>query len=185
MSFSHPPSYLPSLSPGLVPDGHHYYEGSESSAKHRSLLLAEVSLLNSIELLNIPSPTTALPFRLPQFGTLPGFFYTVQAVPPTVGTGGPTGSPSLGRCVESEVHLLLGGSPTGLAESSSHSLRTVHSPLVALHLFFENAVTISYGAVTDSPIGTFTRQFNRLHRRTSYRRQTVGALRLTTTLWRA
>jgi hypothetical protein len=37
-----------------------------------SLRLAEVSLLIAIELLNIPSPTTALPFRSPQFGTLPG-----------------------------------------------------------------------------------------------------------------
>ena len=31
---------------------------------------AEVSLLISIELLNIPSPTTLLPFRSPQFDTL-------------------------------------------------------------------------------------------------------------------
>ena len=46
------------------------------------LLLAEVSLLISVELLNIPPPTTAFPFRLPQFDTLPGSI-TVQAVPPT------------------------------------------------------------------------------------------------------
>jgi hypothetical protein len=36
------------------------------------LLLAEVSLLISVEFPNIPSPTTALPFRSPQFDTLPG-----------------------------------------------------------------------------------------------------------------
>jgi hypothetical protein len=46
------------------------------------LPLAEFSLLISIELLNIPSPTTALPFRSPQFGTLPNSI-TVQAAPPT------------------------------------------------------------------------------------------------------
>lgn len=48
------------------------------------LLLAEVSLLISIELLNIPSPTTAQPFRLPQFLTLPSSI-TVQAASPTAG----------------------------------------------------------------------------------------------------
>ena len=90
MVFSHPLSYLPSLVPGLVPDGQHYYEGSDSSAEHpEGLPLAEVSLLISIELLNIPSPTTALPFHLPQFDTLPGLV-TVQAVPPTVHRDGQT-----------------------------------------------------------------------------------------------
>ncbi len=44
---------------------------------------AEVSLLISIELPNIPSPTTLLPFRSPQFDTLPGSV-TVRAVSPTV-----------------------------------------------------------------------------------------------------
>jgi len=43
---------------------------------------AEVSLLISIELPNIPSPTTLLPFHSPQFDTLPGSV-TVRAVPPT------------------------------------------------------------------------------------------------------
>lgn len=46
------------------------------------LLLVEVSLLISIELLNIPSPTTAFPFHLPQFDTLPGLV-TVQVVSAT------------------------------------------------------------------------------------------------------
>ena len=43
---------------------------------------AEVSLLISIELPNIPSPTTLLPFRSPQFDTLPSLV-TVRAVSPT------------------------------------------------------------------------------------------------------
>jgi hypothetical protein len=76
--FPNLPSYLPSLAPGLVPSGQHYYEGSESSARRISgLHAAEVSLLISIELLNIPSPTTLLPFRLPRFSTSP--LFTVQA----------------------------------------------------------------------------------------------------------
>jgi len=50
---------------------------------------AEVSLLISIELPNIPFPTTLLPFRSPQFDTLPGLV-TVRAVPPTVRHGGLT-----------------------------------------------------------------------------------------------
>ena len=54
-------------------------EALTSRLSFKGLLLAEVSLLISIELPNIPSPTTALPFRLPQFFTLPNFL-TVQAV---------------------------------------------------------------------------------------------------------
>lgn len=53
---------------GLVPAGQHYYGGSEPSAeRYLSLHAAEVSLLISIELLNIPSLTTLLPFRSPRF----------------------------------------------------------------------------------------------------------------------
>ena len=62
---------LPSLATGLVPAGQHYYEGSDSSAKRiKGLHAAEVSLLISIELLNIPSLTTLLPFRSTRFNTL-------------------------------------------------------------------------------------------------------------------
>jgi hypothetical protein len=65
------PSCLPSLAAGLVPSGQHYYEGSESSAERLGgLHAAEASLLISIELLNIPSLTTLLPFRSPRFNTL-------------------------------------------------------------------------------------------------------------------
>lgn len=65
------PSCLPSLAAGLVPAGQHYYEGSDSSAERLlGLHAAEVSLLISIELPSIPSPTTLLPFRSPRFNTL-------------------------------------------------------------------------------------------------------------------
>ena len=56
--FSNLPSCLPLLAVGLVPAGHHYYEGSDSLAEHRSLLLTRVSLLIAIEFPIIPSPTT-------------------------------------------------------------------------------------------------------------------------------
>ncbi len=75
--------------------------------------------------------------------------------------------------MKSEVHATLGRSPTGLAETSSLSYGLFIRLRLLSTFSVENAVTIGYGAVTDSPIGTFTRQFNRRHRRTSYRRQTV------------
>ncbi len=78
-------SCLPSLASGLVPDGQHYYEGSESSAERIiGLHAAEASLLISIELPNIPSLTTLLPFRSPRFNTL-RFLVTVRAASPTCG----------------------------------------------------------------------------------------------------
>ena len=76
---------LPSLAEGLVPAGQHYYEGSESSAERiLGLHAAEASLLISIELPNIRSPTTLLPFRSPRFDTLL-FPFTVRAASPTCG----------------------------------------------------------------------------------------------------
>ena len=76
-------SCLPSLAEGLVPPGQHYYEGSESSAERiAGLHAAEASLLISIELPNIPSPTTLLPFRPPRLIPLQ-ILFTVRAASPT------------------------------------------------------------------------------------------------------
>lgn len=62
---------LPLLAAGLVPVGRRYYEGSDSSAERvTGLHAAEASLLISIELPNIPSPTTLLPFRDARFSSL-------------------------------------------------------------------------------------------------------------------
>ena len=107
---------LPSLAEGLVPAGQRYYEGSESSAERiRGLHAAEVSLLISIELPNIPSLTTLLPFRSPRFNTL-RFQFTVRVASPTCGACPPPGvGPRLGRSVRSGVRRSLGRSPTGLA----------------------------------------------------------------------
>jgi hypothetical protein len=65
------------------------------------------------------------------------------------------------------VRVLLGSSPVGLAESSSLSLRTGHSPQVALHPSSRKRSyhRIRGGNVT--PEGTFTLLFKRLQRRTS------------------
>ena len=74
----------------------------------------------------------------------------------------------LGRCVQSEVRELLRRSPTGLAESSSqYSYGLFFRFRLLSTLSHENAVTFNYEDVTISSIGTYTRLFNRLHRRTS------------------
>ena len=68
----------------------------------------------------------------------------------------------------SRVRTLLVASPTGLAESSSLSLRTGHSPQVALHLSSRKRsyhFRLQAGNVTLE--GTFTLLFKRLQRRTS------------------
>ena len=71
MVFPNLPSCLPSLVRGLVPRSQRYYEGSESSAKRIiGLHTAEASLIISIELPSIPSPSTLLPFHSPRFDTL-------------------------------------------------------------------------------------------------------------------
>ena len=67
-------SNLPSLPPFArdgFPVGRHSYGGSDSSAERiTGLHAAEVSLLISIELPNIPSPSTLLPFRDARFTSL-------------------------------------------------------------------------------------------------------------------
>jgi hypothetical protein len=54
------------------------------------LPLAEISLLISIELPNIPSPTTASPFHHARFLTLPSSFIVVAAAPTAHTDGGLT-----------------------------------------------------------------------------------------------
>jgi hypothetical protein len=209
--FSNLPSYLPSLATGLVPAGHHYYEGSEFcqppqrispttvvSFSHRpgrwseepgtgitrrssSRLLTinsqrsdiwQTSLLISIELLNIPSPITLLPFRHARFKTLPGSFIVAAATPTTEGYSVELIRSSSSRCVRSKVRAMLAHSPTGLAESSSLTLRTVLSPQVALHPSSrKRSYHCRLQGGNDTLDGTLTQLFNRLHRRTSPWRQ--------------
>ena len=100
----------------------------------QGLHAAEVSLFISIELPNIPSPTTLLPFHDARFRTS-RFGYrrrrrTILRCEPPLGV-----EPRLRCGVRSEVRDLLDCSPTGLAESSSLSLRTARSSPVALHPF--------------------------------------------------
>jgi len=79
----------------------------------------QTSLLISIELLNIPSPTTLLPFHHARFNTLPSSIIVAVAAPTAEGCSAELVRSSPGRCVRSKVRALLGHSPTGLAESSS------------------------------------------------------------------
>ncbi len=209
--FSNLPSCLPSLATGLVPAGHHYYEGSEFcqppqrispttvvSFSHRpgrwseetgtgitrrssSRLLTidsqrsdiwQSSLLISIELLNIPSPITLLPFRHARFNTLPGPFIVAAATPTTEGYSVELIRSSSSRCVRSKVRAMLAHSPTGLAESSSLTLRTVLSPQVALHPSSrKRSYHCRLQGGNDTLEGTLTQLFNRLHRRTSLGRK--------------
>ena len=214
--FSNLPSYLPSLATGLVPAGHHYYEGSEFcqppqrispttvvSFSHRpgrwseepgtgitrrssSRLLTinsqrsdiwQTSLLISIELLNIPSPITLLPFRHARFKTLPGSFIVAAATPTTEGYSVELIRSSSSRCVRSKVRAMLAHSPTGLAESSSLTLRTVLSPQVALHPSSrKRSYHCRLQGGNDTLDGTLTQLFNRLHRRTSCGREPAASM---------
>jgi hypothetical protein len=88
---------LPSLAVGLVPAGHRYYEGSDSSAKRiTGLHAAEVSLLISIELPGIPSPATLLPFRDARFISL----RFLSPSPPPHDPCGLSRHPELGHVVD-------------------------------------------------------------------------------------
>ncbi len=84
--------------------------------------------------------------------------------PPGVG-------PRLGRGVRSEVRDLQGRS----RQAWPNRVRLRYGLPIRLGLLstlsVENAATINYGEVTTSPIGTSTRPFNRLHRRTCRRRE--------------
>ena len=68
---------------------------------------------------------------------------------------------------QTRVHRLPGGSPLGLAESGSLSLRTGLSPRVALHLFLRKRSYLWIQAGNVRLEGTYTLLFKRLHRRTS------------------
>ncbi len=68
---------------------------------------------------------------------------------------------------QTRVRPLPGGSPLGLAESGSLSLRTGLSPRVALHLFLRKRSYLWIQAGNVCLEGTYTLLFKRLHRRTS------------------
>ena len=120
-----------------------------------------LSLLIASELLTVPPPTTAVPFR------------RVRFIPLQYRLGWPRRSsgqtPRVGRnaVTRSRVRPFLGVSPTGLAESSSLALRTGHSPQVALHLSSrKRSYHFRLQAGNVSLTGTSTLLFRRLHRRT-------------------
>jgi hypothetical protein len=135
LAFSNLLPCLPSLAAGLVPAGHHYYEGSDSSTERvLGLRAVEVSLLISIELPNIPSPNTLLPFRDARFNRY-GLFSPSS---PPRDPCGRSRHPELGRVVDpcmvrgSRVARTL---PDRLGRSEFILLRTVRSIPDAPHPF--------------------------------------------------
>jgi len=110
----------------------------------------QFSLLFSFELLTIQSPTTASPFHHDRFHTLSHRHGLPRLSPGQ--TLWSVGSPSRGRgfahCQEA---------PRQAWPNRVHCCYGLLFRLWLLStLSVENAVTIGYGAVTDSPIGTYT-----------------------------
>jgi len=122
----------------------------------------QISLLNSFDLLTIPSPTTTLPFRHGRFPTLRHRRDLPRLSP------GQTLRSKGSAVARSRVRTSLGASPTGLAESSSLALRTGHSSQIALH---PSSRKRSYHCRLQAGNvrlrGTCTLLIKRLHRRTS------------------
>jgi hypothetical protein len=87
----------------------------------------QFSLLIAFDLPTIPSPTTALPFRHGHFHTL------LQRRDLPCLSPGQTSKVGGNAVARSRVRTSPGASPTGLAELSSHTLRTGRSSQVALH----------------------------------------------------
>jgi hypothetical protein len=122
----------------------------------------QFSLLISFDLPTIPPPTTALPFRHGSFPTLPHRRDLPRLSP------GQTSKVGRIAVARSRVRASLGASPTGLAESSSHTLRTGRSSQVAPHLSSrKRSYHFRLQAGNVSLRGTSTLQIKRLHRRTS------------------
>ncbi len=131
----------------------------------------QISLLIAFDLLTIPPPTTALPFRHGRFDTLLHRRDLPRLSPgQTSGVGGIA-------VARSRVRSLLGASPTGLAESSSLALRTGRSSQVALHLASQQRnyhFRLQAGNVSLERTSTF--QIKRLHRRTRSRSPIVTCM---------
>ena len=129
---------------------------------HPRLIARQISLLIYFDLPTIPPPTTTSPFRYDRFSTL-----LHRRSLPRLSPGQTL--PVEGNAVaRSRVRTSPGASPTGLAESSSHTLRTGRSSQVALHLSSrKRSYHFRLQAGNVSLRGTSTLQIKRLHRRTS------------------
>ena len=121
----------------------------------------QFSLLISFDLPTIPPPTTALPFRHGRFHTL----HHRRGLPClSPGQTSKVGGIAVAR---SRVRASPGTSPTGLAESSSRTLRTGRSSQVALPPSSrKRSYHFRLQAGNVSLKGTYTLLIKRLHRRT-------------------
>ena len=126
----------------------------------------EVSLFISIELLNIPPPGTLLPFHDARFNTL-------QFSSPPHRPAESFRRPESGLVWDVSCGQRVALCSHAPRQAWPNRVHLCYGLLFRLWLLptlsVENAVTIDYGAVTNAPIGTLTRLFNRLHRRTSGR----------------
>ena len=141
--------------------GHAVSRAATVNGSSSASFARQISLLISFDLPTIPSPTTVLPFRHGRFGTL----FHRRDLPRLSHreTQRVEGSP----VTRSRVRTLLAASPTGLAESSSLSLRTGRSSQVALHLSSrKRSYHFRLQADNVRLRGTSTLQIKRLHRRT-------------------
>ena len=127
------------------------------------LISTQVSLFIAFELLTIPPPTTALPFRHDRFITL------------LHRRGLPRLSPGETSWVEGFARRAVEGShtarrlPDRLGRNEFVILRTGHSPQVAPHpSSWKRSYHFRLQAGNVSLIGTCTLLFKRLHRRTSH-----------------
>jgi hypothetical protein len=167
---SHPLSYLPWLELGLVPNCQRYYEGSDSSGIASKSAAPEVSLLISIELPNIPSPTTLVPSRDARFiYRYVCFHRRRRRTTPAEIIRHPELGHIVDHCAVRGSRYLPARSPTGLAETSSLDYGLFIHLWLLPTLSYENAVTVGYGGVTTPPVRTCTRPFNRIHRRTGHK----------------
>jgi hypothetical protein len=122
----------------------------------------QFSLFTSLDLPTIPPPTTTLPFRHGRFHTL---LHRRDLPCLSPGQTSQVGGIAVTR---SRVRASLGASPTGLAESSSQTLRTGRSSQVALHPSSrKRSYRFRLQAGNVSLRGTSTLLINRPCRRTS------------------
>jgi len=99
---------------------------AKSNGSSSASCTRQFSLLISFDLPTIPPPTTALPFRHSRFRTL----HHRRGLPRL--SPGQTSKVEGIAVTRSRVRASAGASPTGLAESSSHTLRTGRSVSTAL-----------------------------------------------------
>jgi len=127
-----------------------------SDHTHPRLIVRQISLLNSVELLTIPPPTTASPFRHDRFVTLL-HRRGLPRLSPWEASFEAERIPR--RAVKGSI--IARSLPDRLGRNEFVILRTGHSPQVALHPFSrKRSYHCRFQAGNVSPVGTCTLLFN-------------------------